>query len=59
MNLAYLVQLNLLVIYFISRYYSKQCIECNYFILFLIIIVLIMYDSYMSLGNKSLNKETV
>lgn len=52
MNVTYLTFLILLVIYFITRKSGNT--ETNYLVIIITGIVLILYDSYMTMGNKYL-----
>ena len=60
MNISFLVLLNILVLYFILRQQKRNCIECRHTITFLLVLVLCMYEIYMTLGyNKTKNKNNI
>ena len=60
MNVSFLVLLNIIVLYFILRQQKRNCIECKNTITFMLVLILCMYEFYMTLGyNKIKNKNNI
>ena len=52
MNLSFLVFLNILVLYFIFRQQRRNNIQCKNMITLYLILILSLYEYYMTTGYK-------
>ena len=60
MNLSFLIILTLLVLFFILKQHNRDCIECTYRFMFILGLVLVLYETYMHLSyNKIKDKDTL
>lgn len=59
MNLSFLVILTLLVLFFILKQHNRDCIECTYRFMFILGLVLVLYETYMHLSYEKIKDKDI